>query len=66
VLVQLPHETDEELRTIHSLWEYGLLRGPTGYFWGTIKECASWAGTGDPTGEVFKEHAHCAYIELEE
>lgn len=66
MLTQLPHKTDEELRTIYSMWEAGLLRASDGVPWATPQECRSWPGVGDPTGQVFRKHAYMAYVELEE
>ena len=66
MLVQLPHKTDEELRTVYSMWEAGLLRSDDGSPWHTPQECRSWRGVGDPTGPAFREHAYMAYVELEE
>ena len=66
MLVRLPHETDEELRTIHSMWEAGLVRNRKGELWGSVARSRGWHGLNRPLSDAFRSSAGNAYVELEE
>lgn len=66
MLVQLPYETDEELRAIHSMWEAGLLRVCSGHPWGDVALCRGWPGFNNPLSDYFRSSAAHVYVKLEE